>query len=290
MGRLARLLAREILYTVFLVLGVSVLLYGAFNLMPGMYIGKGEGLPGYLSLLRRLFTFRFGTSVVSGQNIDAVVFPAFLNTLVLTMGSMVLSVVFAVPIGVFSAFRGFRGYSWPLTILSYIVSSLPVYYFGYLVLFLVSRYTGFFPIFSPRGGEGERRVISYVLPIIVLGLGNDAISEIVRLVSSELGRVLRSDYVIAAKAHGDSVLWASLKEGIVIPLVSIVFAKIPFLIGGAIIVEHVFNWPGMGRLAFESTLSRDMPMLIVIAFLSVLLVRAGMIVREMLLSRLRPGD
>jgi peptide/nickel transport system permease protein len=159
-----------------------------------------------------------------------------------------------------------------------------------VVLYAVSRYTGFFPIFYPRVGEGERRLLSYVLPIIVLGLGNDAISEIVRLVSSELGRVLRSDYVTAARAHGDSVLLASLPEGIVIPLVSIVFAKIPFLIGGAIVVEHVFNWPGMGRLAFESTLNRDLPVLIVIAFLSVLMVRAGMIVREILLAQLRPGD
>jgi peptide/nickel transport system permease protein len=119
----------------------------------------------------------------------------------------------------------------------------------------------------------------------------------VRLITSELGRVMSTDYVVASRARGESVLSSSVNEGIAIPLVSIVCSKvsivcskIPFLIGGAVIVEHVFNWPGMGRLAFESTLNRDLPVLIVIAFLSVLVVRAGMIVKEILLYIFNPGE
>lgn len=287
--RVARLVGREVLYTLLLVVGVSGLLFLLFNAMPGEFPGKGEGASAYLVLLRRLFTFDFGVSVVSGKDINSLIFPAFWNTLVLTAGAMTLSLLVAVPIGAFSAFRGFKGYSWPLTILSYIISSIPVFYFGYLVLYLVSRYTGFLPVYYPQGGLVERRVLAYVLPILVLGLSNDAISEIVRLISSELGRVMRTDYVVAARARGQYMLRSASTEGILIPLVSIVFSKVPFLIGGAVIVEHVFSWPGMGRLAFQSTLNRDMPVLIVIAFLSVLLVRAGMIARELVLDQLRSG-
>lgn len=288
--RLAGVAGREFLYTVLLVVGVSGLLFLLFNAMPGEFLGKGEGFSAFLILLRRLFTFQFGVSVVSGRDINSLIFPAFWNTLVLTAGAMILTLIVAVPIGVFSAFRGFTGYSWPLTILSYIISSIPVFYFGYLVLYLVSRYTGSLPVYYPRVGLEERGALSYMLPILVLGLGNDAISELVRLIASELGRVIRTDYVMAARARGHSALKSASTEGIFIPLVSIVFSKVPFLIGGAVIVEHVFSWPGMGRLAFQSTLNRDMPVLIVIAYLSVLLVRAGMIARELILSQLQCGD
>ncbi|HEB29711.1 MAG TPA: ABC transporter permease [Spirochaetes bacterium] len=283
-------LTREIINTILLILGVTALLFFLFNIMPGVFPGKGQGFGGYVDLLKRLFTFNFGTSFVSGRDINSIIFPAFRNTLVLTAGSIVLSMLISVPIGIFSAYRGFKSYSWPLSVFSYIMSSIPVFYLGYLVLYIVSRQTGFLPIYYPQGSGRGSPFLSYVLPILVLGLGNDSISEIVRLITNELGRVMDSDYVIASKARGESVLKSSINEGIVVPLVSITFSKIPFIIGGAVIVEHVFNWPGMGRLAFQSTLNRDLPMLIVIAFLSVLIVRAGMIIKELVLYYFNPRE
>jgi len=295
MTRFLNLLVKEIAGALLLVIGVTAFLFAVFNLMPGSFLGKGGGAAAYIELLKRLVSFRFGTSVVSGRDIGALVFPAFRNTLVLTAGAISLSVFVSVPIGIFSSSRGFRGYSWPFVIFSYVMSCIPVFYLGYLSLYLVSRFSGFLPIHYPMGphsGASGRGApfVSYALPILVLGLGNDSISEIVRLISIELGRVTGSDYALAAKARGESVLLASVSEGIIIPLVSIVFSKVPFLIGGAVIVEHVFNWPGMGRLAFQSTLDRDLPVLIVIAFLSVLLVRAGMLLKECILFYFRPRE
>jgi peptide/nickel transport system permease protein len=289
MIRALRLILKEVFYTLVLIVGVTALLFLFFNLMPGDYPGKGGGGRAYFELLRSLFTFNFGRSVVSGVDIGSLVFPAFRNTLVLTVGAICISLIVAVPIGIFAAFRSFRSYSWPATVFSYIISSIPVFFLGYLVLFLVSRQTGFLPIYYPDSVSGTYRFLSYVLPIIVLGVGNDAISEIVRLISTELGRVMSTEYVIASKARGESVLASSVNEGIAIPLVSIVFARIPFLIGGAVIIEFVFNWPGMGRLAFQSTLDRDLPVLVVIAFLSVLMVRVGMLLKSVLLYVFNPG-
>ena len=288
MTRFLNLLVKEIAGALLLVIGVTAFLFIVFNLMPGSFLGKGEGTAAYIELLKRLVSFRFGTSVVSGRDIGALVFPAFRNTLILTAGAISLSVFVSVPIGIFSSSRGFRGYSWPFVIFSYVMSCIPVFYLGYLSLYLVSRFSGFLPIHFSTGRAAP--FLSYALPILVLGLGNDSISEIVRLISIELGRVTGSDYALAAKARGESVLLASVSEGIIIPLVSIVFSKVPFLIGGAVIVEHVFNWPGMGRLAFQSTLDRDLPVLIVIAFLSVLLVRAGMLLKECILFYFRPRE
>jgi len=290
MMRFAKIFFREVFNTALLIIGVTALLYLLFNLMPGFFPGKGEGVFGYTGLLRRLFTFQFGTSSLSGRDINSIVFPAFRNTLVLTVGSIFLSILIAVPIGIFSAYRGFKTYSWPLVIFSYIMSSIPVFYFGYLVLYIVSRYTGYLPIYYPQATGRGSPILSFVLPIIVLGFGNESISEIVRLIANELERVMHSDYAIASRARGESLLRASVNEGIMIPLVTIVFSKIPFIIGGAVIVEHVFNWPGMGRLAFQATLDRDLPLLIVIAFLSVLCVRGGMLLKELALSFINPQE
>ena len=290
MIRFLKPLLKEILSMLLLIIGVTGLLFLFFNTMPGYFPGKGQGGAEYLKLLRKLFTFQFGISIVSGKDINIIVFPAFRNTLILTIGSILLSIVISVPIGIFSAYRRFKSYSWPLSVFSYIMSSIPVFYLGYLVLYIVSRYTGFLPIFYPQGSERGNPLLSYILPILVLGLGNDSISEIVRLITNELGRVLSSDYVIASKARGEPVLWSSIHEGIMIPLVSIIFSKVPFIIGGAVIVEHVFNWPGMGRLAFQATLDRDLPVLIAIAFLSVLCVRGGMLIKELALYYLNIGE
>jgi peptide/nickel transport system permease protein len=290
MVRFTKIFFREALYTGLLIVGVTALLYLLFNLMPGSFPGKGEGIFGYVGLLKKLFTFDFGVSGITGRNINGIVFPAFRNTLILTVGSIVLSIVVAVPIGIFSAYRGFKTYSWPLVIFSYVMSSIPVFYLGYLILYAVSRHTGYLPIYYPLGTGRGSPILSYVLPIIVLGFGNESISEIVRLIANELERVMHSDYAVAAKARGESVLWSSVSEGILIPLITIVFSKIPFIIGGAVIVEHVFNWPGMGRLAFQATLDRDLPLLIVIAFLSALSVRGGMVLKELALSYINPGE
>ncbi len=290
MTRFLKIIVKEVINTFLLVIGVSALLFLLFNMMPGEFLGKGEGVRSFLLLLKRLFTLHFGVSIVSGIDINSIVFPAFKNTLILTVGALFISLLLAVPIGIFSAFRGFKTYSWPLSMLSYIVSSIPVFYFGYLVLYLVSRYTGYLPIYYVQSSGKGSRVLAYMLPILVLGLGNNSICEIVRLITTELDRVISTDYVADSRARGESILASAAGEGILIPLVSIVFSKVPFIIGGAVIVEQVFNWPGMGRLAYQSTLDRDMPVLIVIAFLSVLMVRVGMIARNILLFHLNPRE
>jgi peptide/nickel transport system permease protein len=283
MVRFLKVFTREIANALLLVVGVTTILYLTFNIMPGSFTGKGVGFSGYIDLIKRLFIFKFGVSPVSGRDIGSIVFPAFRNTLILTLGSIVVSLLIAVPIGIFSAYKRFKSYSWTLSIFSYIISSIPVFFLGYLVLYLVSRYTGVLPIYYLSETQRGKPVLSYILPIIVLGVGNDSISEIVRLVGGELERVMSKEYVIASKARGERVLKSSVHEGIIIPIISIIFSKIPFIIGGAVIVEHVFNWPGAGRLAFQATLDRDLPMLVVVAFLSVLFVRAATLIKDMVL-------
>ena len=93
----------------------------------------------------------------------------------------------------------------------------------------------------------------------MLGVGNGTISEVIRYLRDEMGRVMAEDYIRTARAKGASVWKHSFKEGLLIPVTEIIASKIPFILGGAVIVEQVFNWPGMGRMAWQAAQDRDYP-------------------------------
>jgi hypothetical protein len=105
------------------------------------------------------------------------------------------------------------------------------------------------------------------VPIFVLG-GGRTLAEMIRHLRSELSRVLAEDYIRTARAKGASVWKHSFKEGLLIPVTEIIASKIPFILGGAVIVEQVFNWPGMGKMAWQAAQDRDYPVIMGIAILA----------------------
>jgi peptide/nickel transport system permease protein len=120
----------------------------------------------------------------------------------------------------------------------------------------------------------------FLVPVVVLGLGNGTVSEVTRHLRTHLQGVLGEDYIRTARAKGAS-LWRHLyKDGFVMPLSSLLANKIPYVLGGAIVVEQVFNWPGMGRLTWQAAADRDYPTLLGVTLLASLIVRAGHIVKE----------
>lgn len=119
----------------------------------------------------------------------------------------------------------------------------------------------------------------FLVPVAVLGLGNGTVSEVTRHLRGHLEGVLAEDYIRTARAKGAS-LWRHLyKDGFVMPLSSLLASKIPYMLGGAIIVEQVFNWPGMGRLAWQAALDRDFPVLLGVTLVAAFVVRLGHLVK-----------
>jgi peptide/nickel transport system permease protein len=92
--------------------------------------------------------------------------------------------------------------------------------------------------------------------------------------------VLRDDYIRTARAKGARLFRHLYKDGLVMPLSSLLANKIPYVLGGAIVVEQVFNWPGMGRLTWQAASDRDYPVLLGVTLLSALIVRAAHILKE----------
>lgn len=308
---MAGVLTRELAITALLLLGVSLVVFIILYSSPGdpfsvllegqqstmearAGVREALGAPKswygqYLSWLIGMLAGNFGTSIRTGLPVLSEVLRVGLNTLMLTIGSLLVTLLLAVPVALYSAVRGINKFSWLLTMLSYVISALPVFWLGYLVIYFFTHKLGLFPLaFGYASAGPEFRWLYQLLPIFVLGLGNGTVSEVIRFLRQEMSRVMAEDYIRTARAKGASVWKHAFKEGMLIPVTEIIAAKIPFILGGAVIVEQVFNWPGMGRMAWQAAQDRDYPVIMGIAILAAVLVRLGSLVQSVVYVAVNP--
>jgi peptide/nickel transport system permease protein len=304
------LLAKELAITALLLLGVSLVVFLVLYLSPGdpfSLLLEGQmatataregvrealGLPGtwyaqYLLWLGNMLRGNFGTSIRTGLPVLREIVRVGINTLYLTVGSMLVTLVVAVPIALSSARRGMTVLNWPFTMFAYVVSALPVFWLGYIVIYIFMHRFGLFPILLGRSRHQQLGWLYFLLPIFVLGIGNGTISEVVRYLREEMGRVLAEDYIRTARAKGASVWAHSFKEGFLMPVSEIIASKVPFILGGAVVVEQVFNWPGMGRMAWQAAQDRDYPIIMGIAIAAAVLVRCGTLLQRVVYIMVNP--
>ena len=302
-------LARELFLTGMLLLGVSALVFVILYLSPGdpfSVLLEGQAVTDearsgvrqalgverswygqYLSWVVHLFRGDFGTSIRTGLPVLSEVLRTGLNTLVLTLGSLLVTLLIAAPIAIRSAMRGMSRYTWTFTILSYVVSALPVFWLGYIVIYFFTHQLGLFPL-AFGFATGGKKWLYLLLPIVVLGIGNGTISEVIRSLREAMGRVMGEDYILTARAKGASAWKHAFKEGFLIPVTEIIAAKIPFILGGAVIVEQVFNWPGMGRMAWQAAQDRDYPVIMGITIVAAVLVRMGTLFQSVVYVMVNP--
>ena len=308
---IALALSRELTITALLLLGVSFVVFIILFLSPGDplsillegQMATEEARAGvrdalgvsktwyaqYLSWLGNMLQGNFGTSVRTGLPVLQEVFRVGLNTIILTIGSMLVTLAIAIPIALYSAVRGMNSVSWPLTMFAYVISALPVFWLGYIVIYFFTHKLGLFPLaFGFSSAPQKFGWLYMLLPIFVLGIGNGTISEVIRYLREEMSRVMAEDYIRTARAKGASIWKHSFKEGLLIPVTEIVASKIPFILGGAVIVEQVFNWPGMGRMAWQAAQDRDYPVIMGIAIFAAALVRMGSLFQSVVYVMVNP--
>jgi peptide/nickel transport system permease protein len=296
MKPMSLMLLRELAITALLLLGVSIVVFGIIMLAPGdpfsmtaggpMDISGGQGAAGpdgtsaawyaqYFSWLSNMLRGDFGTSLRTGLPVLGELIHVGINTLYLTLGAMLVTLTLAVPIALLSARRGATKLTLPLTIFAYVVSALPVFWLGYIAIYVFTRKLGLFPLAFGGAETQQLNWLFFLLPIFVLGIGNGTISEVVRYLREEMERVFAEDYIRTALSKGASIWKHSRSEGFILPITEIIASKIPFILGGAVVVEQVFNWPGMGRLAWQAAQDRDFPVIMGITMLAAIIVRFG---------------
>lgn len=220
-------------------------------------LGLDRPLPEqFVLFVKKTVTGDFGISIRSQRPVIDEVADRFGPTLLLTVAAMAWAVVFGLLIGIVSAVKRGR---WPDRLgMAFAVSgiSMPSFALGILLMEVFSVWLGWFPTV---GAESWRH---YVLPSITLGAGVAAVMA--RFTRSALIEVLSEDYVRTARAKGlpaRQVLSRHALRNALIPVVTMMGLQFGFLLGGSIVVEKVFNWPGMGRLLVDAVEMRDYPVM-----------------------------
>ncbi|EII4321032.1 glutathione ABC transporter permease GsiC [Salmonella enterica subsp. enterica serovar Kentucky] len=198
----------------------------------------------------------FGTSMVSRRPVSEEIASRFLPTLWLTITSMIWAVLFGMAIGIAVAVWRNR---WPDRVgmtLAVTGISFPAFALGMLLMQIFSVDLGWLPTVGADSWQ------HYILPSLTLGAA--VASVMARFTRSSFVDVLSEDYMRTARAKGVSETWVVLKHGLrnaMIPVVTMMGLQFGFLLGGSIVVEKVFNWPGLGRLLVDSVDMRDYPVI-----------------------------
>jgi peptide/nickel transport system permease protein len=299
----AALISKELIVSFLLLLGVSMVVFAVLWLAPGSPFktsasertaavphgtaASGSPVAQYGLWVSELLRGNLGHSLRTGLPVLSEVYRTGVNTFGLMVGALALTLLIAVPIAVLGARRGLTPASWSLTMFTYVVSALPVFWLGYIVIYISIHRFGFFPLAFGSGGRSAGW-IGFALPMAVLGLSNGTLSEFVRYLRQEITRVFEEEYILAARAKGASIWKHGFKEGFLIPITGIVSAKIPYILGGAVVVEQVFNWPGMGRMAWQAAQDRDYPLIMGITLTAAVLVRLGSLVQRVVHISVNP--
>ncbi len=244
----------------------------------------------FLYFYRDLFTGRT-LSWKDNQSVLKKISEKFLNSLPLFIVGTILTWTISFPIGIRSAI--FRGgmYDRSATFFAYLLISIPGFFFAYiLIIFVVSQFH--VPVIGMEtfGTAGTSwiqmtmdRIWHLLLPSLLGATGGIAVLS--RYVRSQMLEVESQDYVRTAKAKGlppEQVHYKHALRNALLPFVTMFGLILPGLIGGSVIIESIFSWPGIGRMAFEAILARDYPIILTVNFVSAVLVLAGTFISDLL--------
>lgn len=242
----------------------------------------------YLIWLGNSLRLDFGISLTHGVAVQTLLLKYAGTTLMLTFGSVLLSLIISVPLAVMLGLspESRRG-KWVSTLV-YGFTSIPVFVVGYIVLAIVFGVFKFYPLDPPTGSFSFWPWFSYyILPMVVLALGNGTIGEFVRVLSLEIRNVNYSLYIRAARARGVSLLPHFLRP-VIIPFISVINSRIAVLLGGVVVVERIFNRHGLGWLTWEATLNRDFFVVMAVTLVMATFIRLFMLMHDILSYFLDP--
>ena len=270
-------LIRRLAGTIPVLVAVSIFVFGFVHALPGdparleagpeatqadiAAIRQDMGLDGpiytqYLRWVGNSLQGKFGRSTKTRQPVAQVIGERFLPTLWLTLIALAWSTVFGILIGVLSGTRRGRWSDKAGMVLAISGVSFPSFWLGLLLIDLFAVRLGWLP----TGGYGTWQ--HFVLPAFTLGLGLAAVMA--RFTRSAFVEVAGEDYVRTARMKGvpdGTVAWRHILRNAMIPVITLTGLQFGFLLGGAVVIEVVFSWPGMGRLLVDSVGFRDYPVI-----------------------------
>ncbi|MBV9326783.1 MAG: ABC transporter permease [Chloroflexi bacterium] len=286
-------IARRVLLLVPLLVGLTLIVFTLIHLAPGdpaaafvseqnldpqvlaqirKNLGLDQPLPvQYVIWISHVARLDFGTAYTFNQKpVIELIAERLPATLVLQSLALIVSLAIAIPLGVISAKKQYSILDTTATTGAFLGLALPSFWIALMLQLFIAVNLGWLPVSTPGVDEsGPGRIKFLVLPLIVLALPTVAV--FLRFVRSSMLEVIRQDYLTAARAKGLSdatVTYRHALKNALIPIVTVTGTQLARLLGGAVIVEYIFAWPGLGALAFDSVLHRDYPVVLALTLLT----------------------
>lgn len=298
---------RRLLQLIPVVLVISILIFALVQAMPGdpvtAYLGDASkvrpeikqqivqklGLDKpvhiqYLVWLKRMVTGDFGRSVVHKKPVGEVINTFIWNSFLLNLVVFFLSFLIAIPIGIVSAVKKYSKFDNFFTVFSLVGVSMPVFFFALIMIFIFSVNLRVLPmngmVTPGTKAVGFARAMDIawhmVLPVTVLTLSS--LASLTRYVRNSMLEVVKQDYIRTARSKGLNekvVIYRHAFRNALIPIVTLIGLYIPGLFTGGVITETIFIWPGIGRILYESVMSRDYSLVMALDLLFAMLLLLG---------------
>ncbi len=311
---MVRFVARRVLESIPLLLGIAVLSFIFMQLAPGgpdaLFARNGRMSAEQLAIIRRsmgldrppheqllawitnIFRGDLGVSYSQFRPVSEVIAEVFPNTVILMTAGLLISLVSSLIFGILAARRPYGIFDNVTSFLSYFGLAMPVFWFGLMLQLLFAVRLGWLPsagMYSPDDGSVWDLLRHLLLPALTIAIGS--IAGWSRYVRSSTLEQLSQDYVRSARSKGLSesrVMTDHVLRNSLIPLVTVVGIDVPLYLTGAVLTETVYSWPGMGRLFFDALTVRDYPVLMGILVLGAALIIVGNLIADLVYGFLDP--
>ena len=305
---MSRFLARRLLVSAVTLLGISVLVFALMRLAPGdpvdiQLFGRIQGLSPtdvvrvraqlthdlgldqplavqYIIWLRDALQGNLGYSFVNSQSALGIILTHLSATVELMGVALIVSLVIGVPLGILAALKRNGIVDYLASIFGLSAAAIPSFFLALILIYVFAAKLRVLPpgdMFTPAQPRNVVDDVRHlVLPAIVLGFGSAG--PILRYVRTSILETLGREYLVTARAKGLSPVSVIVRHAFpnaLLPLITVMGLQVGQLVGGAFITEQVFNWPGMGRMAYDAILSRDYPVIQAFAVVVAIMVLIG---------------
>lgn len=247
----------------------------------------------YWTWLTQLFQGNLGFSYKSYQPVAEMIGSHIGPTLLLMCASLLAQLLLAVPAGVYSAVHRYQKRDYAVVAASFVASSVPSFFLALLLIYLFTVVLGWLPssgMYTPNTGGDALDILRH-MAMPVLALAVSSAGSTIRYIRSAVLEILEMDYLRTARAKGVGrrlVINKHALRNALLPIVTVVGMQLPTLFGGAVIIERVFRWPGLGLLTMNAITGRDYPVIMGVCLLSAVVVQAANLLTDIVYALVDP--
>lgn len=308
-------LIRRTLFLVPLMIGLSLVMFTLIHTAPGdpvlallgergaqnpdfveetrKQLGLDQPLPiQYIKWVGQLVQGDFGTAYTFNRTpVLELIGDRFWGTIQLQSIALLLGLLIAIPVGIISATRQYSATDNSVTVGSFIGLALPNFWLALLLQIWLGVELGWLPTLSAGQGDAgyPERLKYWVMPVIVLVLPN--VAYFARFMRSSMLEVIHQDYVTTARAKGlsgNTVLYRHALRNALIPMVTVIGLQLPRILSGAVVIEQIFAWPGIGALTFDAITRRDYPVILGVTMITGLAVMVVNLITDFIYALVDP--